>query len=225
MDINECIEYIKRGDGCVEEEAINTIANYLNMSNYDRFRFCYFYAGTYNIESALDIYFNNNINKKTLRYRTDRRWLRIGDRADKYFNGVSMHKFDTLYNCKSTQQAFDLVCKWYYFGRYAAFLFLECFINCTNPKWVDNLIYKWENKENYTKGAIIIRKKSIGLNNNNDVLNILKDVTNLNSFGIETVLCAVEKIEKGTRYDGFYKDRFLKEIANSKYDFLKRLFL
>lgn len=39
-----------------------------------------------------------------------------------------------------------------------------------------------------------------------------------NIFSLETSLCAVEKIRKGTRWNGFYTERMLNDIKGCKWE-------
>lgn len=104
--------------------------------------------------------------------------------------------------------------KWFFFGRYAAFLFLEVYINCFRPNWEDNVRFGWEADENYTIGAVHITH-----NTDREVLDKFlewaKHDTADNAFAIETSLCAVAKFIKGTRWDGFYTERMMKEADSS----------
>ena len=105
---------------------------------------------------------------------------------------------------------------WYFFGRYAAFLFLEVYMNVFHPQREDNLTYGWEKDENYTLGAI-----SIARSEDRTVLDKFLTQAKIdardNAFAIETSLCAVAKFNKGTRWDGYYTERMLNEADCSKY--------
>ena len=82
------------------------------------------------------------------------------------------------------------------------------------PEWVDNVVYGWEQDENYTKGAV-----SIIRSNEREALDKFleqaKKDTGDNAFAIETSLCAVAKFNKGTRWNGYYTERMLEEANES----------
>ena len=218
MNLNDTIQYINGGDACCEEEMIGLISDYFNFTNYQRFELCYFQSITYNIPSALDIFFNRSIDKRLLKFRTDRRWVAYLDRYEQLMANLTRDKYETLQAIDNYQDAHDFVRTWYYFARYATFLFLEIYIQALRPLWVDNLIFKYEKNELYTKGAQIIANNSyIQLN---EVQPILMKSTGINSFGLETVLCGVAKIEKGTRWDGFYKARMIDNLKHIVFIFI-----
>lgn len=219
MNYAEYISYHCRGDAGVEERVVSNITKELKLDVWDSFRLIYFYSITYSITSALAILDNIEIDKSSLRFRTDRRWVRIGDRYQKLISELNKDKMFGLMRCRTTTEAYDEVKKWYYFSRYSAFLFLEIYMAAFKPLWTDDLRFVWEEKENYTKGAVIVTN-STDRRVLDSFLNKAKKDTKDNCFAIETSLCAVEKIRKGTRYDGFYRERLLKEIKGSKYEAL-----
>ncbi len=129
--------------------------------------------------------------------------------------GLTQDKMQRLKKVHSSAAAYDVVKEWYFFGRYAAFMFLECYYNVFKPQWVDNIKFKGEPEENYTKGAVLItRSRERGILDK--FLECAKKDTKDNAFAIETSLCAVEKIKKGTRWDGYYTERAMKEARESR---------
>ena len=79
--------------------------------------------------------------------------------------------------------------------------------------------YGWEPDENYTKGAVsVIRSKDRTLLDK--FLCQARTDTKDNAFAIETSLCAVEKFNKGTRWNGYYTERMLEEAKGTKYETL-----
>lgn len=127
MTYDEYIAYHLRGDAGVEERMVSSLALSLGLSAYDSFRFIYYYTMTYHIPSAIEMLCDGNMDKKTLHFRTDRRWVRIGDRFERMVADISYDKFRALLGCKSTREAYNEVSSWYYFARYASFLFLEVY--------------------------------------------------------------------------------------------------
>lgn len=216
MTYDEYIKYHNRGDAGVEERMIASLAYSLRLNQWDSFRLIYFYTMTYHIPSALDMLLEGQRDMKKLQFRTDRRYVRCNGAYDRLLKELNQDKLKALLDVKTTEQAYRVVSSWFFFGRYAAFLFLEVYMNVFKPRWTDDLKFKWEYDENYTKGAIHIIK-----NSSREVLDALLESAKLdtkdNCFAIETSLCAVAKFFKGTRYDGYYTERMLNEAENSKY--------
>lgn len=217
MDYSEYIAYNRRGYAAVEERMIASLAKYFNLSQWDTFKLIYFYSMTYHIPSALRLLFKpTNTQKKDLVFRTDRRFVGFKGRFYRFLKELNISMFHSIQSCKTTEEAYNTVRKWFYFGRYTAFLFLEVYYNCFRPKWYDNLRFKWETNENYTKGAVHIIGTN-DLNALNAFLERAKKDTADNCFAIETSICAVAKFIKGTRWDGYYTERLLDNIVDSEY--------
>ena len=216
MNYQEYIAYHRRGDAGVEERMIASLCRYYALSAWDSFRLIYFYTMTYHIPSALAMLLDGERDMKKLKFRTDRRYVRCNGAYPRLLKELTEEKHKRLQSVKATQEAYNEVKSWYFFGRYAAYLFLEVYCNVFKPDWVDNVRYGWEPKENYTLGAI-----SVTRSNDKAVLdkflNQARKDTGDNAFAIETSLCAVAKFNKGTRWDGYYTERMLEEAKGSKY--------
>lgn len=215
MKYQDYITYHRKGDAGVEERTVAHLCSRLHLSEWDGFRLIYFYTMTYNIPSALRLLLKPNTTQQELVFRTDRRYVRCHGAFDRLLKELSPKMLEALKACKTTQEAYDTVRGWFYFGRYAAYLFLEVYCNCFRPQWTDNVVYKWEADENYTKGAASI----IGTTDRaalDKFLEQAKRDTGDNAFAIETSLCAVAKFSKGTRWNGFYTERMLDEADKSK---------
>lgn len=216
MTYTEYISYHKQGDAGVEERMIASLSMYYNLSNWDAFRLIYYYAMTYHIPSALDMLLKNETRKDRLKFRTDRRYVRCHGAFERMLNGLSPRMMSDLKKVNTTSEAYSIVRGWYYFGRYAAFLFLEVYYQAFSPDWIDDIKFAWEVDENYTKGAEFIA----GTDDRCLLDSFLDDVrrdTKDNAFAIETSLCAVAKIVKGTRYNGYYTERMLNDAENTDY--------
>lgn len=213
MTYAEYIEYHLQGDAGVEERMIASLAEHYALSDWDAFRLIYFYTMTYHIPSALAM-LEGERNIKHLKFRTDRRYVRCNGAYDRLLAELNEDKLARLQQVKDTVTAYKEVRSWYFFGRYAAYLFLEVYCNVFHPEWEDNLIPDWEQDENYTKGAVLIVGRYDIAELNNFLDNAKKD-TKDNVFALETSLCAVEKFRKGTRYNGYYTERMLNEAAES----------
>lgn len=217
MNYKEYIAYHHRGDAGVEERMIASLCKHFLLSSWDAFRLIYFYTMTYHIPSALSMLIDNERDIKRLSFRTDRRYVRCNGAFPRLLQELSKSKMDSLERCSTTSEAYREVKSWFYFGRYAAYLFLEVYINVFRSDWVDDLMPDWEPDENYTKGAASI----VGSDDKselNEFLNRVKSDTGDNVFAIETSLCAVWKFHKGTRWDGYYTERMLAEAKGGRYE-------
>lgn len=171
---------------------------------------------TYHIPSALRMLIDGERNIKNLQFRTDRRYVRCNGAFSRLLAELSHEKLLSLKRAQSTSEAYNIVSNWFYFGRYASYLFLEVYCNTFKPNWEDNIKYGWESRENYTKGAVLLTGTS-DKRVLDKFLEQAKRDTGDNAFAIETSLCAVEKIRKGTRWNGYYTERMLEEAKGTKY--------
>ena len=76
---------------------------------------------------------------------------------------------------------------------------------------------KFEPNENYTKGAEIIAHTQ-NREKLTQFIEKAKQDTKDNVFSLETSLCAVEKIRKGTRWNGYYTERLLQDIKGCEWE-------
>mgnify|MGYP003302185175 FL=1 len=217
MTYNEYIRYHLGGDAGVEERMIASLSAYFGLSRWDSFRLAYYYTTTYHIPSALKLLRNHNTPKSELKFRTDRRYVRIGDTFTRLMAQLSPKLLDQLDKATTTTEQYDIVSSWYFFGRYAAFLFLEVWAKLSGKQIEDDLTLKFESEENYTKGAEIIAqtqdKAALSA-----FIESAKHDTNDNVFSLETSLCAVAKLKKGARWNGYYTERLLSDIAGSEWE-------
>lgn len=217
MTYDEYIAYHLGGDAGVEERMIASLADYFKLSRWDSFRLAYYYTTTYHIPSALKLLRNHNTPKVELKFRTDRRYVRIGDTFIRLQAQLSPKLLEQLDKATTTTEQYNIVSSWYFFGRYAAFLFLEVWAQLSGKQITDDLALKFEPEENYTKGAQIVAQTQ-----DKTVLTAFveraKHDTKDNVFSLETSLCAVAKLKKGTRWNGYYTERLLKDIAGSEWE-------
>lgn len=214
MTYQDYISYHRRGDAGVEERMIASLCRALSLDDWDSFRLIYFYTMTYHIPSALAMLLDGERDIKRLKFRTDRRYVRCNGAYPRLLKELTQDKLTRLSAVKDTQSAYEEVKQWFFFGRYAAYLFLEVYCNVFKPQWVDNVRYGWESDENYTIGAVSI----VGSSDRtllDEFLESAKRDTEDNAFAIETSLCAVAKFIKGTRWDGYYTERMLEEAKES----------
>lgn len=219
MTYDEYIAYHRQGDAGVEERMIASLCRHFGLSGWDSFRMIYFYTMTYHIPSALAMLIDGERDIKKLHFRTDRRYVRCNGAYPRLLAELTRDKYEALLSVKTTQQAYNIVKEWYFFGRYAAYLFLEVYCNVFSPQWKDDVVYGWEPDENYTKGAISITRSNdrAALD---DFLSRAKIDARDNAFAIETSLCAVAKFIKGTRWNGYYTERMLEEAKGTTYESL-----
>ena len=215
MTYDEYISYHRQGDAGVEERMIASLCVHYALSPWDCFRLIYFYTMTYHIPSALAMLLEGERDIKRLTFRTDRRYVKCNGAFPRLLAELKQDKMERLQKVHTTQEAYNEVKEWYFFGRYAAFLFLEVWCNVFKPDRDDNVRFGWEPDENYTKGAVLVaRSANKGVLDN--FLNNARRDTGDNAFAIETSLCAVAKFAKGTRWNGYYTERMLEEANHSK---------
>lgn len=217
MTYEQYIAYHKQGDAGAEERMIASLCRYFDLNMWDSFRLIYFYTMTYHIPSALAMLLDGEREIKRLKFRTDRRYVRCNGAFPRLLQGLTEDKHKRLFDVKTTQEAYDEVRSWYFFGRYAAYLFLEVYCNVFTPEWRDNVKYGWEPNENYTLGALSLTRSNEKAVLDNFLERAKKD-TGDNAFAIETSLCAIAKFNKGTRWNGYYTERMLDEARGTKYE-------
>lgn len=216
MTYEEYIAYHLRGDAGVEERMIASLSRHFALSGWDAFRLIYFYTMTYHIPSALSMLLEGERDIKRLKFRTDRRYVRCNGAFPRLLQELTRDKYDRIRSVRTTSEAYKEVRSWFFFGRYAAYLFLEVWCNTFHPDWRDDLYPDWEPDENYTKGAVSIARSNAKPELDKFLDRVRKD-TRDNVFSIETSLCAVAKFAKGTRWNGYYTERMLQDAIGTKY--------
>lgn len=248
--ITEYVDYHINGDADCNTIVLRSYADTMKLSLQDRFDLAYFFSLTYCIPSSIlmlkeknrileDINLWIEGNKDIIIFQSDRRYMRIGDNLKKcleYYksNLMGVEQFlgtIMINNTISTEKALKRVEKWYYFGRFASYLFLETFYSLIDYK-KDNTYLDWKNGDTATSGLLNVYgldniadyfdrtnklPKNITISAMNSMLDkIIKKIKlkngDSNITNIETSLCAYRKFYKGTRYNGFYLDRQLEEI-------------
>lgn len=217
MTYAEYIRYHLGGDAGVEERMIASLSAHFRLSRWNSFRLAYYYTTTYHIPSALMLLRNHNTPKSDLKFRTDRRYVRIGDNFDRIMKNLSPTMLEQLDGAKTTTEQYKVVTSWYFFGRYAAFLFLEVWAKLSGKQIIDDFAMKFEPDENYTKGAEIIAETQ-NREKLTQFIEKAKRDTGDNVFSLETSLCAVAKLKKGTRWNGFYTERLLEDIKGCEWE-------
>lgn len=216
MTYEEYIAYHLRGDAGVEERMIASLSRHFALGGWDAFRLIYFYTMTYHIPSALSMLLEGERDIKRLKFRTDRRYVRCNGAFPRLLQELTRDKYDRIRSVRTTSEAYKEVRSWFFFGRYAAYLFLEVWCNTFHPDWRDDLYPDWEPDENYTKGAVSIARSN-AKPELDKFLDRVRTDTRDNVFSIETSLCAVAKFAKGTRWNGYYTERMLQDAIGTKY--------
>lgn len=217
MTYEEYIRYHLSGDAGVEEKMIASLSAHFGLSRWDSFRLVYYYVATYHIPSALRLLRNPDTPKSQLRFRTDRRFVRIGDRFNRIMRQLTPQLLIDLDKARTTTEQYNIVSRWYYYGRYASFLFLEVWVKLSGKKIIDVFLLNFEREENYTIGAEIVAKTQ-EKEKLKAFIEQAKTDTRDNVFSLEISLCAVAKMEKGTRWDGYYTERLLDDIKGSEWE-------
>lgn len=217
MTYDEYIRYHLGGDAGVEERMIASLSTHFRLSRWDSFRLAYYYTTTYRIPSALKLLCNHNTPKSELKFRTDRRYVRIGDTFTRLMAQLSPKLLEQLDQATTTTEQYNIVSRWYFFGRYATFLFLEVWAKLSGKQITDDLALKFEPDENYTKGAEIVAQTQDKALLHAFIERAKRD-TKDNVFALETSLCAVEKLRKGTRWQGYYTERLLDDIRGCEWE-------
>ena len=109
MTYDEYIRYHLGGDAGVEEKMIASLSTYFRLSRWDSFRLAYYYTTTYHIPSALKLLRNHNTPKSELKFRTDRRYVRIGDNFSRIMKQLSPKLLEDLDRATTTTERIDIV--------------------------------------------------------------------------------------------------------------------
>jgi hypothetical protein len=249
--IIEFCKYHRDGDGECNSVVLRAWADNHNLNLEQRWELAYMFAITYNVVSAIVLYENPDEwsdaerLKSKIVFQSDRKYVRIHDR----FKNCLAFYVDNLSNPKplldkwlsggkfNLTEAISDIEKWYYFGRFSAFLFLEMFIWLTDIPVKNAQTIEWKHGNTATSGLLNVfgydelanqfdSKGKLGLpiEKMDELLNKLLQAVkssggNANVTVVETSLCAYRKHYKGTRYNGYYLDRMLEELYALKEDY------
>ena len=246
----EYVSYHINGDTDCNTKLLRKWADDNKLSLQDRFDLSYFFSTTYCIPSAILMLKERDLikkqvenwvleNKNIIIFQSDRKYVKMLDNflnCLKYFNEnlsdvENFIKSISINGIINIEKALQKVQKWYFFGRFASYLFLETFISLTDYK-TENTTIDWQNGDTATSGIMNL----FGLDNSANYfdshdkipdnldynkLNQMLEITlkKIREHGgddnvtfVETSLCAYRKLYKGSRYNGYYLDRQLEEI-------------
>ena len=242
--IIEFCAYHRDGDGECNSVVLRDWADSHGLSLEQRWKLAYAFAITYNVVSAIVLYehpekwADAESLKHKIVFQSDRKYVRIGDRfknclefytanlsnpkpiLSRWIKGGKLYLDDAIRDVE----------RWYYFGRFSAFLFLEMFIWLTDIPVVNAQTIDWPNGNTATSGLLNLfgydklanafdKTGKLGLPREkmDEMLSkVLQAVRssggNANVTVVETSLCAYRKFYKGSRYNGYYLDRMLEEL-------------
>lgn len=253
--IAEFIPYHINGDGECNNVVLKAYADRHKLTENQRFELAFFFAITYCVGSAL-ILFRDRFrivddpvgyareNKDRLIFQSDRKYVKMRDTFEKllvfYQTDIYDHREAILRSITDKgviilSKAIPYVERWFYFGRFATFLYLETLVALLGLGF-ENTSIDWRNGDTATSGMLNLH----GLDNSANAFDKTNKLPNnlstetmdewlrslqeqIKAVGgdylttdVETSLCAYRKLYKGSRYNGFYLDRMLEEIYAMK---------
>lgn len=244
--MDEFVIYHRDGDGECNAVLLSEYARRQNLSPEDKFDLSYFFSIVYCCESAIILFKNrehirqnavsaSEFLKPKMIFQSDRKYMKMKKRFENsliFWSRNLQHdpiKQFVKNSVLDLQKALRAVEKWYMFGRFSAYLFLETY--ATMMKFnVTDVAIDWKNGDTATSGLLNLFGKddfankfdssnvlSVPLNVMDDWLKSVKQEVkrsggDSNTTKLETSLCAYRKFYKGTRYNGFYLDRMLEEL-------------
>jgi len=244
--LTEFSVYHRDGDGECNAIVLKKYAEKRRLGKRDKFDLSYFFSVVYCCESGI-ILFNNidcikedpigiaKLLKKDMIFQSDRKYMKMRncfENAMKFWTeNLQTDTINKYVNqgILDLQKAIDEVEKWYMFGRFSAFLFLETYATLMDLEVTDTTI-DWPNGDTATSGLLNLSGKdqeaeafdktgklTESTQKMDAMLEKVREVIrkvggDTNTTKIETSLCAYRKFYKGTRYDGYYLDRMLEEL-------------
>lgn len=243
--MKEFVDYHILGDGECNAVLLRQYAKKHKLNRRQCFDLAYFFAITYCCESGIVLFQAREAIaagradaeklKEDMIFQSDRRWVSIQDRFPKALLDWrdNLSQYDTAKWFESgalrSEKAIADVEQWYYFARFAAFLFIETYATVIDAP-ASNTTIDWKNGDTATSGLLNLfgydgyankfdQKHVLKLPADKLDALLLKVAKNIALSGgdanvtkIETSLCAYRKFYKGTRYNGFYLDRMLGEL-------------
>ena len=179
----------------------------------------------------LDIFWRKN--KQRLYFNRDRRYIKNNDQFVEAIAGLRKFEGKTLYSQLEwlTDESIyrRIVKNWPYFGRHAAFLFFDAYSKMLrNGECTLSSISNWNEARTIAEGLALatyddllyqrVKDKKLTWNDVdklNDLVKRLEQDCGANFTDIESTICAYSKLFKGTRYLGYYIDRFQEELYHA----------
>lgn len=173
-----------------------------------------------------------NENKQRLYFNRDRRYIKNNNQFVKALAGLQNFEYSNkiMYHNLSSmtdEQIYKRIVKnWPYFGRHAAFLFFDAYSKMLRDGECSlSSIANWNEARTIAEGLALATYDDLLYQRVKDKKITFEDVEKLNSLvkrleqdcganftDIESTICAYSKLFKGTRYLGYYIDRFQEEL-------------
>lgn len=171
--------------------------------------------------------------KPYLYFNRDRRYIKNNDQFVEAIVGLRKFEGKTLFhNLKyiPDEQIYRRIVKnWPYFGRHAAFLFFDAYSKMLRDGECSlSSISNWNEAHTIAEGLALAvyddelyercRKKRLtaaDAGKLNSLVNKIEYDCGANFTDIESTICAYSKLFKGTRYLGYYIDRFQEELLQA----------
>lgn len=172
-------------------------------------------------------------NKHRLYFNRDRRYIKNNDQFVEAIAGLRRFEGKNLYPNIATMTDENLyqriVKNWPYFGRHAAFLFFDVYSKMLrNGECSLSSISNWNEARTIAEGLALATYDDLLYQRVRDKKITFEDVEKLNTLvkrleqdcganftDIESTICAYSKLFKGTRYLGYYIDRFQDELKQA----------
>ena len=171
-------------------------------------------------------------NKSRMYFNRDRRYIKNNDQfvdaiaGLRKFEGKELSKICILPDEAIYQR---LVKNWPYFGRHAAFLFFDAYSKIQNEGECSlSSISNWNEARTIAEGLALatyddelyqrVRDKKMTAEDKiklDALVEKLEQDCGANFTDIESTICAYSKLFKGTRYLGYYIDRFQEELIQA----------
>ena len=182
-------------------------------------------------EARLSLFWK--LNKNNMYFNRDRRYIKSNDQfipsimSIKNIYGSSLKLYSELIS-KTDEEVYQIIVKrWKYFGRHAAFLFFDAY-----SKMLHNGICSLSSIDDWREAYTIAEGLALAVYDDELYMRCCnkritaEDTVKLDSLvdkiihdvgkpfnDIESTICAYTKAFKGTRYLGYYIDRFQEELA------------
>lgn len=171
-------------------------------------------------------------NKHRMYFNRDRRYIKNNDQFVDAIAGLRKFEGKMLYRNLfplTDEEIYRRIVKnWPYFGRHAAFLFFDAYSKMFGECTLSS-ISNWNEARTIAEGLALAtyddelyqRAKhkcltSEDAKNLNALVAKLEEDCNANFTDLESTICAYAKLFKGTRYLGYYIDRFQEELIHAR---------
>jgi hypothetical protein len=173
-------------------------------------------------------------NKQRLYFNRDRRYIKNNDQFVDAIAGLRKFEGKKLYPnlfLLTDEQIYQRIVKnWPYFGRHAAFLFFDAYSKMLNDGECSlSSISNWNEAHTIAEGLALAtyddelyqraKGKCLAAEDKQKLDALvakLEEDCYANFTDLESTICAYSKLFKGTRYLGYYIDRFQEELIHAR---------